>query len=645
MILGKITGKATTNDFKFHVEKETKKFEYVQIYHKAYDYVLCQVLELETDHEKTIAYCQILGYKDKGRIKKIRIPFEPGSEVLIAEDEFIKEIVKLQNTDITGFIGKLDGKDIKVSLDLNKVLSMHLSVLAKSGSGKSYSVGVLLEEMLERKIPLIIIDPHGEYNTLKYKNSNINDQEKLTKLGMQPQGYNVEEYGDVEINKGVKPLKLELNMEQEEITNLLPGKLNSSQLALLYSAFKFEPTELDSLLLALNQEESNAKYSIISMIEHLKSLNIFTNSQINYQSFVKPGTATIINLKGINPDVQEIIVYKLSKTLFELRKKEKIPPFFLVIEEAHNYCPERSFGETKASKTLRNIASEGRKFGLGLCIISQRPARVDKSVLSQCSTQIILKVTNPNDLKALSQSVEGLTNNTEKEIQNLVIGQALITGICEMPLLVNIRPRKSQHGGEAKEIIKEDFKTKLTEYKEEETKPVITPNIEKKDLEIIHEEKITTQLIPCIQITCQDHNKEYKLLIEQINGEIITNKDELTTKKLPDLKLLKNNQITILKKVFKHKKIPQHEIPESELKTLIQGQFLIIKDQKIQLSEKYAFQKLYNFENFDKITYQHTQYDEELEPKKNEEQIIKELKKFTEIKETKNCFLIHHKTN
>jgi len=63
----------------------------------------------------------------------------------------------------------------------------------------------------------------------------------------------------------------------------------------------------------------------------------------------------------------------------------------MVIEEAHNYCPERNFGEKKSSKILRTIASEGRKFGLGLCVVSQRPARLDKSVLSQCSTQIIMK--------------------------------------------------------------------------------------------------------------------------------------------------------------------------------------------------------------------------------------------------------------
>jgi uncharacterized protein len=643
MILGKIVGKVTTNEFKFQVEKQTKKFEYVQIYHKAYEYVLCQVVELETDHEKTIAYCQILGYKDKGRIKKIRIPFDPGSEVLKAEDSFIKEIVKLEGSEYGGVIGKLDGKDIDVTLDLNKVLSMHLSVLAKSGSGKSYAVGVLLEEMISRKIPLIIIDPHGEYNTLKYKNDNERDLERLGLFGLQAEGFNVEEFGDPEINKSAKPLKLQLNMEQEELINLLPGKLSSSQLALLYSAFKFEPNELDGLLLALDQEDSNSKYSVMNMIEYVRDLKIFTNSNVNYSSFVKQGQATIMNLKGMNPDVQEIVVYKLAKELFELRKKEKIPPFFFVIEEAHNYCPERSFGETKASKILRNIASEGRKFGLGLCAISQRPARVDKSVLSQCSTQIILKITNPNDLKAVVNSVEGITANTEKEIQNLMIGQALITGISEMPLLVNIRPRKSMHGGISKDIIQEDFTSKLEEFHEEEFKPVIKPNIERKDIMIIEgASEVKTLLIPCIQAICEDNQKDkaYKLLIEKMHGEIITDKDTLKTKKIPDMKLLTKNQITLLKEIFKNKSVREEDFEKDSVKDLIAGEFLIKKQGKLELSERYVFSKLYNFENHDKISFEQIKYTEELEPKKTTEQIKQELEKFTKIKEIQECFLV-----
>src|SRR3989339_1348947 len=88
-----------------------------------------------------------------------------------------------------------------------------------------------------------------------------------------------------------------------------------------------------------------------------------------------------------------------------------------------------------------------------MAVITQRPARVDKTILSQCTTQAILKITNPNDLKSISSSVEGITAETESEIINLHIGTAMIVGVADMPLFVQIRPRKTKHGGESIDVV------------------------------------------------------------------------------------------------------------------------------------------------------------------------------------------------
>jgi hypothetical protein len=158
-------------------------------------------------------------------------------------------------------------------------------------------------------------------------------------------------------------------------------------------------------------------------------------------------------MKGVPPDVQDVVVARLTKELFDDRKAGKIPPFLMVVEEAHNYCPEKGVGKAVSSSILRTVASEGRKFGMGLCIVSQRPAKVDKNIISQCNTNIILKVTNPNDLKAIIQSVEGLTNQTYREIQRLPIGVALISGAgLQMPVMTEIRTRETSHGGKSVNI-------------------------------------------------------------------------------------------------------------------------------------------------------------------------------------------------
>ncbi|MGV8162643.1 MAG: ATP-binding protein [Candidatus Nanoarchaeia archaeon] len=647
MALGKITGKTTTNNFKFTVEQETKKFEYVQVHHKNYGKILCQIIEIERDEEKETAFCSVIGYKDEDKIRKPRIPFEISAEVELADDEFIKEIIKLESDESGAHIGKLDGKEINVLLDLNKILTMHLSVLAKSGAGKSYSVGVILEEMISKNIPLIVFDPHGEYSTLKFKNDNKDDLKKLKTHNLKPQAFPVQEFGDPTVIPGARPIRLNNSSNQEEFMHLLPNKLTNSQMALLYTSMKnTNSTDFAAIISALEAEESNAKWSVISMIEHLNSLNIFSDSPISYNEFLKPGCCSIINMKGINPDIQELIVYKICKDMFELRKKGKIPPFFMIIEEAHNYCPERSFGETKASKIIRSIASEGRKFGLGLCVISQRPARVDKSILSQCSTQFILKVTNPNDLKAITSSIEGITSSTEQEVQNLPIGTALITGLTEVPLFVNIRPRKSMHGGKSQKMIQSsNFIEKVTAFQEKQVLSIIKPTVFSKDLQA----KKRTILVPCYNFVCTDNNVDFSLLIEAVNGGIVFDKDNFKTKLLPDLKILDDKKINVLRFAFKKNKFKEQDVLSSlglnlsiteELKSLVRIGYLTKTADTYSLSDKYVFSKLSNQKNDYKIDAEEIQYDEKLTQKITLDEIIDKLRAFTNIKDRTECFLV-----
>jgi hypothetical protein len=170
---------------------------------------------------------------------------------------------------------------------------------------------------------------------------------------------------------------------------------------------------------------------------------------------MQKGKATIIDLKGVPPDIQSMVVAKLCEILFEARKKDQIPPGMMVVEEAHNFAPERGYSKSSSSEILRTIASEGRKFGLGMMVISQRPARIDKNVLSQCGTQVIMKVTNPNDLKSISKGLEGVNSYVEEELLRLPPGIAmLVSNDIERPVLVDVRVRRSKHGGESVNVLK-----------------------------------------------------------------------------------------------------------------------------------------------------------------------------------------------
>lgn len=656
MILGHIYGKTTTTSFTFLVEKETKKLDFVQVYHERYDYVLGQVIELEMYEDKTVAKCRIIGYKDKdGIFKQIRIPFAPKSEVLLAQDSFIKNIIEI-NTKDGAYIGKIEGKNIPIRLNLKNLLTKHIAILAKSGAGKSYSAGVLLEEIMEKNVPLLIIDPHGEYSQMKYANDDKEDIKKMANFGIKPKRFtkNIKEYGFID---DLNPIKLNDDLKSDELMHMLPTKLSSSQTALLYNAIKNMPKlDLSNLILELEYDESPSKYNIISVINHVKNMDLFSVNYTPYNELVQPGRASIINLKGLAPEGQEILVYKLLKDLFEQRKLNKIPPFFCVIEEAHNFCPERGFGEAKSSKILRTVASEGRKFGMGLAVITQRPARLDKSVLSQCTTQMILKVTNPNDLKAIISSVEGINAESESEIQNLPIGTSLVTGLVDMPLFVNIRPRKTKHGGTAVNILEsvedeDKFFKDLEEHEEHPMIPIVKPNRSHKDIELMSDKKVKTIkniLMPGAMFMCDSGKRKFNLLVSLYDGGIVTNIDEFSISYLPELDKLSQQELQTLEMAFKLKRFSKNDAVSKTgnmkvadfLYSLVEKGYLHYKNEEFSISSRYVLSHLSNYASHAKIEFMDITASGKYDANVSIDKMKENLSKFVSVVDQRECNIL-----
>ncbi|MEK6940996.1 MAG: DUF87 domain-containing protein [Nanoarchaeota archaeon] len=658
MTLGRITGKTSTLSFKFLVEGNAKKFQYVQVSHEG-GLVLAQILELERDSNETVAYCGVIGKRYVNILQPLQTPLSPGDVVEQASDEFIKETLGLENQN-GAYIGVLNGREkIKVYLDLNKILTRHTTILARTGSGKSYCTGVLLEEILDKGIPILILDPHGEYHTLKIPNKIA--EEALSKFGVAPKGYYIQEYApSTEGIPTAKELKLNSkNITTHELMHILPMKLSAAQQSVVYSALKNMAGSIsfDQLIAALETEESIVKFSVINIIEYLQNLKLFSEAPTKLSELIQPGIASIVNLKGVSSDVQELIVYKLAKDLFDARKKEKIPPFFFVLEEAQNYCPERTFGESKSSKIIRQIASEGRKFGISMVIISQRPSRVEKNVISQASIQIILKMTNPHDLKAISNSVEGLTLETEKEIRNIPVGTAMVIGVADLPLFVDIRPRKSKHGGDSVSALIDNEHTEeimeIEQY-EGEILPVITPNVSLQDMKILHGSQPKTVLIPCLSILASQGGEDFPLLLNLTNHELVNDVDNASGQQLviPKLQLSKNHQ-KVFELALKYGTFnPAELFSQSEL------QFSEVYDAVNNLSEKGIFIKngdrytisnnLKRFMNvkefacYNKVDFMKVSYDQKLTGQISASEFINFLTKFVTVKNEVECWLVHH---
>lgn len=483
--VGVIYGDVGSTEFNFTVDGHSvRKFDYVSAPHRE-GYILAQIMDikrysdLKFEDASTLksseeipffksdvsAYADVIGYRDKrGHLLVPRTPFEVGSKITRAEEGLIRHVLGLHADKKSGaYVGLLKGHSLPVYLNIDLLVQKHICILAKTGGGKSYACGVLIEELLKKKVPMVVIDTHGEYTSLRRPNKERKEQKNMEKFNIKPKEYagQIAEYSPIARGGDIKHLTLNgIRLEAREIIDLLSAKLSGPQIGVLYQAIKelkeYKQTyAIRDIIDAVNRSKSNARWNVIASLESLDSIGVFSEHGTPSGELVKKGQCSVINMKGVPPDIQDVVVARLTKELFDDRKTGKIPPFLLVVEEAHNYCPERGFGTAVSSNMLRTVASEGRKFGMGLCIVSQRPAKVDKNIISQCNTNIILKVTNPNDLKAIIQSVEGLTNQTYNEIQRLPIGVALISGASiQIPVMTEIRTRETSHGGKSVEIFK-----------------------------------------------------------------------------------------------------------------------------------------------------------------------------------------------
>ena len=200
----------------------------------------------------------------------------------------------------------------------------------------------------------------------------------------------------------------------------------------------------------LNDKEINDKTKkvLLGWIDHLDDLHLFGKfDSPSLLDVVKPGHLTIIDLSDvINMKKKQIIVSYLAQKLFYERRKKAIPPFLLVVEEAHQFIPEMAKAEKSITKgIMQTIAREGRKFGASLCLVSQRPIQLDTTTLSQCNNKLILRITNPYDLTHIGKSAEGIDSNSEQMLTSLRVGEALIVGEATgHPVFFKVRKRKSQ---------------------------------------------------------------------------------------------------------------------------------------------------------------------------------------------------------
>lgn len=465
--IGRITGTASTFEFEFIVTnpKLVRRGDYIKVWNDTDGWILAQVSEIfATENTKSverpkelIGKARVLGKREGGKIIIPSTPFIPGENVYLAEDLMIVETLGFEKDGI--YLGLLGDSKVRVTLNPNVLVQKHVCILAKTGSGKSYTAGVIIEELLDRNVPLLIIDPHGEYVSLKREN-----EVKENEFGVKPKGYadKVIVYAPPTspfLKEADREISLEnRNLSPEELIELSNLRSPSAQ-ALLYQVLReLENYTISDIIEEVEKIRHSSKWTLIGALSKIESSGLFRDKPTDVRELMRKGKASVIDLRGVELAYQALIVSRIASKLFDLRKRGEVEPGMIVVEEAHNFIPEKE--KAVSTNALRTIASEGRKFGLGLMIISQRPARVDKNVISQCNTQIIMRVTNPNDLNAIRKGIEGITLEMIEELKRLPPGYGIVVspGI-DVPIVVRIRVRKSAHS-EAVKVVEPEAEEK-----------------------------------------------------------------------------------------------------------------------------------------------------------------------------------------
>jgi len=396
----------------------------------------------------TIAKTRVLGLWVENRTARPYFAVSPGAVVRRIDEDTLSAFLKLDNKEGL-HLGNLAYHSLEFTPSINRLLSKHLAILAMSGAGKSYFVSVLLEEILSRKkeqgrLSVVVIDVHGEYTYLK--------DIKPKDLGLSDNEFQVEHIRASHIQIPVQSLAA-------ETIRSLVADMSSIQVRDLRRVIsEMRGTMKDGYTLAdivthVRENETiskNTREALVGWLINLDDTRLFGKSSVpDVKSIVKPGKITLIDLSDfISLKKKQIVVAHLASELLYLRRRNEIPPVLLILEEAHQFCPESRHELALPKSRIETIAREGRKFHALLCLISQRPVKLSTTVLSQCSNQAILRCTNPYDLEHIGRSSEGIDRPSLDAITTLEVGEALFVGeTVSVPTFVKIRQRKFEPDG------------------------------------------------------------------------------------------------------------------------------------------------------------------------------------------------------
>ncbi|MFL6752028.1 MAG: ATP-binding protein [Sphingomicrobium sp.] len=381
------------------------------------------------DGGEVMAHVDFLGEGTKDSTGKLsqfrrgvtRYPI-PGTQVHAVTTEDLRSVFAASDEPNIEIGTVYPTEDIRGALYVDPMLSKHFAILGSTGTGKSTSVALILHRIsqLSPEGHIVMIDPHGEYSAafkgcgelfnvdnlqLPYWLMNFEehcevmltthdaerqrDADILAKclLAARTKGKDMSQYGKVTVDSPIPYLLADLNTI---LVNEM-GKLERAGDTLPYQRIK---TKLDEL-------RADPRYTFMfSGMLVSDTMPSLISKLFRLPSHGKP--ISIVDVSGVPSEVTSVVVSVLARMVFDYAiwsRTEAQRPLLLVCEEAHRYVPKDENAENGQSvrRILERIAKEGRKYGVSLGLITQRPSDLAEGVLSQCGTIVAMRLNNDRD--------------------------------------------------------------------------------------------------------------------------------------------------------------------------------------------------------------------------------------------------------
>lgn len=432
----------------------------------------------------------IMGYYEQATGSFINpwIPPQSGKQIFLADDDMLANILSRRRAGQNGSatIGSLLTRSpgaVPVVLSVKDLVSTHLAIIASTGAGKSYLASVIIEELMQpyNKACVLILDPHGEYSTLS-EIANAEQFSEEDKGGEGGDGRGGSYRAQVRVYKpdqvkvrlsslnigDMRHLLSEMTEKQQYLLNRALRKVNETKRGTPWGSADLKQA-IKSVAKQKGDEDSDGAddsstiHALTWRIEdRFENSYTFDDLQhLDLPEIFRPGQCTVLQLNDIDERDQQVVVATLLRRLYKARMETErgkvhsgefyLPyPVFVLLEEAHHFAPGGT--DVVSTAILKQVLAEGRKFGIGVGLISQRPGKLNADVLSQCQTQCIMRIVNEIDQKSVAAAIEGVGRDLLNNLPALSKGQVIVAGAAlNTPVICRVRSRFTRHGGESKD--------------------------------------------------------------------------------------------------------------------------------------------------------------------------------------------------